>query len=72
MRKKYGKDGLVAQQAVVATGDTRGDQIAIMSGVKEDDEVVTSGQNKLQNGAAISVNNAIQPSNDPNPKPLER
>jgi membrane fusion protein (multidrug efflux system) len=67
-----GKDGLVAQQAVVATGDTRGDQIAIMSGVKEDDEVVTSGQNKLQNGAAISVNNAIQPSNDPNPKPLER
>jgi len=67
-----GKDSLVVQQAVVTTGDTRGDQIAILSGIKDGDEVVTSGQTKLQNGSAITVNNAIQPSNDPNPRPVER
>ena len=67
-----GKDSLVAQQAVVTTGDTRGDQIAIMSGLKDGDEVVSSGQTKLQNGSTISVNNTIQPSNDPNPHPVER
>jgi membrane fusion protein (multidrug efflux system) len=67
-----GKENLVAQQAVVTTGSTRGDQIAILMGVKEGDQIVTSGQTKLQNGSTISVNNAIQPSNDPNPHPVER
>jgi membrane fusion protein (multidrug efflux system) len=67
-----GKDSLLAQQAVVTTGDTRGDQIAILMGLKDGDEVVSSGQTKLQNGSTISVNNTIQPSNDPNPHPVER
>jgi membrane fusion protein (multidrug efflux system) len=39
-----GKDSLVAQQSVVTTGDTRGDQIAILSGIKDGDEVVTSAK----------------------------
>jgi membrane fusion protein (multidrug efflux system) len=67
-----GKESLVAQQAVVTTGGTRGDQIAILSGLKDGDQVVTSGQTKLQNGSVVTVNNAIQPSNDPNPHPTER
>ena len=67
-----GKESLVAQQAVVTTGATRGDQIAILSGLKDGDEVVTSGQAKLQNGSVITINNDIQPSNDPNPHPVER
>ncbi|MBS0365804.1 MAG: efflux RND transporter periplasmic adaptor subunit [Proteobacteria bacterium] len=62
---------LVAKQVFVTTGDTRGDQVAILSGVKEGDEVVTSGQIKLRNGVAIVVNNSVQPSDDPNPKPQE-
>ena len=67
-----GKEAVTVQQTVVTTGATRGDQIAVLSGLKEGDEVVSAGQNKLQNGAAIAINNTIQPSNDPNPSPVER
>jgi membrane fusion protein (multidrug efflux system) len=67
-----GKRQRIAQQTFITTGATRGDQIAVLSGVKEGDEVITAGQIKIQNGAAVAVNNAIQPSNEPNPKPVER
>ncbi|MBS0578576.1 MAG: efflux RND transporter periplasmic adaptor subunit [Proteobacteria bacterium] len=61
-------DALVAHQVFVTTGATRGDQVAILTGVKEGDEIVTSGQIKLRNGAQVTVNNAVQPANDPDPK----
>jgi membrane fusion protein (multidrug efflux system) len=67
-----GKEALIAKQTVVTTGETRGDQIAVLTGLKEGDEVVTTGQLKLQNGAHVAVDNAILPSNDPNPRPVER
>jgi membrane fusion protein (multidrug efflux system) len=67
-----GKQSLIARQAVVTTGQTRGDQIAVLSGLNEGDLVVSAGQAKLQNGAPVTVNNAVQPSNDPNPQPRER
>lgn len=67
-----GTSKLVAKQTVVTTGDTRGDQIAILAGLKEGDEVVSAGQTKLQNGSAVTVDNTIQPANDPNPRPVER
>ena len=40
-----------------------------VSGVKAGDEVVTSGVFKLRNGAAVVVNNKVQPGNNPTPKP---
>jgi len=67
-----GQPALIAKQTVVTTGQKRGDQIAVMSGLKEGDQVVSVGQTKLQNGSAVTVNNAIQPSNEPNPQPRER
>ena len=36
------------------------------------DEVVTAGQMKLRNGAPVTVNNSVQPSNDSNPTPPNR
>jgi membrane fusion protein (multidrug efflux system) len=63
---------LVARQVFVTTGATRGDQVAILKGIKEGDEVVTSGQIKLRNGVAVTVNNSVQPSNDPDPKVQDR
>ena len=60
------------QQSVVTTGESRGDQVAILSGVKEGDEVVTSGQVKLRNGMAVNISNATQPANDADPKPHEQ
>jgi membrane fusion protein (multidrug efflux system) len=57
------------RQQFVKLGGARGDQIAVVSGVKAGDEVVTSGVFKLRNGAAVLVNNKVQPSNSLKPKP---
>jgi membrane fusion protein (multidrug efflux system) len=65
-------EGLVVQQAFVTTGETRGDQVAILKGLKEGQQVVTSGQVKLKNGAPVKIDNAIQPANSPNPTPQEQ
>jgi len=58
----------VRQQFVKVEG-SRGDQVAVVSGVKPGEEVVTSGVFKLRNGAAVQVNNEVQPSNNPKPQP---
>jgi len=64
-----GKQELIAAQKFVQIGDTRGDQVAVLKGVSEGDEVVTAGQLKLRNGASVVVNNDVQVSNDANPNP---
>lgn len=58
----------VRQQFVKVEG-SRGDQVAVTSGVKGGDEVVSSGVFKLRNSAAVQVNNKVQPENNPAPKP---
>jgi membrane fusion protein (multidrug efflux system) len=57
------------RQQFVKLGGSRGDQIAVVSGVKPGDEVVTSGVFKLRNGGAVLVNNTVRPGNNPSPKP---
>ncbi len=63
---------LIAKQVFVTTGATRGDQVAILKGISEGDEVVTSGQIKLRNGALVTINNSVQPSSDPDPAPQDK
>jgi membrane fusion protein (multidrug efflux system) len=62
---------MAVKQQFVSTGDKRGDQVAVLTGVKDGDEVVTSGQVKLRNGMPININNEIQPANDSNPLPAD-
>ena len=62
---------LTAQQTFVTTGPTRGDQIAVLKGIKEGDEVVTSGQLKLKNGTPLEVSHELQPADDAHPSPQE-
>lgn len=57
------------RQQFVKLGSARGDQVAVVDGVKIGEEVVTSGVFKLRSGAAILVSNEIQPANDPTPDP---
>ncbi len=64
-----GKPYRGVRQQFVKVGVARGDQIAVTSGLKPGDEVVTSGVFKLRNGAAVQVNNKIRPSNSLKPKP---
>jgi membrane fusion protein, multidrug efflux system len=58
-----------ARQQFVKLGAGRGDQVAVVEGVKAGEEVVTSGVFKLRNNVAVLVNNSVQPSNNPAPKP---
>ncbi|HEV8121852.1 MAG TPA: efflux RND transporter periplasmic adaptor subunit [Candidatus Polarisedimenticolia bacterium] len=71
MQGKDGKDYKGVRQQVVKLGPSHGDQVAILSGVKPGEEVVTSGVFKLRNGAAVLVNNEVQPQNNPEPHPEE-
>ena len=57
------------RQQVVTLGAARGDQIAVLSGIEPGEEVVTSGVFKLRNGAAVQINNEVQPANSRAPKP---
>ena len=63
-----GKSYRGVRQQFVKLGPARGDQIAILSGLKAGDEVVTSGVFKLRNGAAVQINNKVRPSNNAAPK----
>jgi len=64
-----GKTYRGVRQQVVKLEGSRGDQVAVVSGLNPGDEVVTSGVFKLRNGAPVQVNNKVQPSNNPKPKP---
>ena len=66
-----GEEVLTAQQTFIKTGPTRGDQVAILSGVKEGDLLITSGQMKLKNGSPVHIDNSAAPLNDAAPTPQE-
>jgi len=59
-------------QRFVKLGESRGDQVAVRSGVNAGEEIVTSGVFKLRNGAAVLVNNQVQPANNPAPRVEDR
>ncbi len=61
--------GKVADQRFVKLGQNRGDQVRILEGVRAGEEIITSGVFKLRPNAPVRVNNAVQPSNSPNPNP---
>ena len=71
LKDDKGNAHLVAQQVFVTTGPTRGDQVAILTGLKAGQTVVTSGQLKLKNGTPAVIDNKVQPANSPNPTPQE-
>jgi membrane fusion protein (multidrug efflux system) len=60
---------LGVRQQFVKLGPARGDQVAVLTGVKPGEVIATSGAFKLRNGAAVKVNNQAQPGNNPAPKP---
>ncbi len=66
-----GKPALIAKQVFVTTGAARGDQVAILKGIKDGDLIVSAGQLKLKNGSPIIINNEITPTNDKAPKPID-
>jgi membrane fusion protein (multidrug efflux system) len=67
--QKSGKAYKGVRQQFVKLGPGKGDQVAILSGIKPGEEIVTSGVFKLRPNAAVQVNNKTVPSNNPAPKP---
>jgi len=53
---------LVAHQVFVKTGRQSEGRVEIKQGVKPGDVVVDAGQNRLTNGAAVTIDNSVQPS----------
>ena len=63
-----GAKQLVAKQRFVKVGERRGDQVAIMQGVKPGEQVVVAGQVKLREGSLVQINNSVLPPSNPQPK----
>ncbi len=69
MKDAKGKSYRGVRQQIVKIEGSRGDQVAIVSGVNAGDEIVSSGVFRLRNAAPVVVNNSVQPGNNPAPKP---
>jgi len=69
LKNPKGKTYRGVRQQFVKLAGARGDQVAVVSGLRPGDEVVSSGVFKLRNGAAVQVNNKVRPANNPAPKP---
>ena len=66
-----GEKQQVVRQQIVRLGLRRGDFVAVTSGLKEGDTVVTSGVFRLRPGSAVQVNNALAPNAELAPKPSD-
>jgi len=56
-----GKAGKVVRQQFVRLGEKRGDFVAVLSGVKAEETVVSTGVFKLRNGQSVVVDNSLAP-----------
>jgi membrane fusion protein, multidrug efflux system len=71
MQDPQGKEYKGVKEQFIKTGQSRGDMIAIVSGLKPGEEVVTSGVFRLKSGARVIVNNRIKPDSDLAPHPSD-
>ncbi len=62
---------MVVERRVVTLGEARGDRIAILSGLKAGELVVSEGQLKLMAGARVHVDNALALPSSLNPLPRQ-
>ncbi len=67
-----GSEGtLVVRQQIVRLGVHKGDYVAVTSGIKAGDTVVTSGVFRLRPGLPVVVNNSVAPDAKIAPKPKD-
>jgi membrane fusion protein, multidrug efflux system len=64
-----GTKQLVVRQQIVRLGEQKGDFVAVVSGLKEGDTIVTSGVFKLRPGTPVVVNNSVAPDSKLAPTP---
>jgi membrane fusion protein (multidrug efflux system) len=69
--EKSGQPAKLVRQQFAQLGEKRGDFVAVLSGLKAGDIVVSTGVFKLRNGQDVVVDNALAPEFNLNPKPAE-
>lgn len=67
-----GEPGQVLRQQFVRLGEKRGDFVAVLSGLKADEQVVSTGVFKLRNGIPVVIDNSQAPDFEIAPKPENR
>ncbi len=67
--EKTKQESLVLRQQFIRTGETRGDFVAVTKGLKEGQQVVSTGAFKLRNGTTVVVDNKLEPKFKLNPEP---
>jgi membrane fusion protein (multidrug efflux system) len=63
------KGGKALRQQFVRLGEKRGDFVAVASGLKEGEAIVSTGVFKLRNGQAVLVDNRLAPPFKEAPRP---
>lgn len=71
MKDAKGNSYRGVRQQIVKIEGSRGDQVAVTSGLNPGDEIVSSGVFRLRNGAPVLVNNTVKPENSANPRPRD-
>jgi len=69
--EKTGQAEKVLRQQFVRLGTARGDFVAVVSGLKENESIVTSGVFKLRPGEAVVIDNTLAPDAQLAPKPSD-
>lgn len=69
--EKNGADEKVLRQQFVRLGEARGDFVEVVSGLNENENIVTAGVFKLRNGQAVIIDNTLQPEFKLNPVPAD-
>ncbi|HMD60644.1 MAG TPA: efflux RND transporter periplasmic adaptor subunit [Opitutaceae bacterium] len=69
--KDTGAMQYIVRQQIVRLGSHRGDFVAVLSGLKVGDTIVTSGVFRLRPGSAVNVNNSVAPKPELAPKPSD-
>jgi membrane fusion protein (multidrug efflux system) len=69
MKDQQGKTYKGVREQFVKVGQTRGDLVAVDSGLNPGEEIVTSGVFRLRNAAPIIINNDIKPGSELTPTP---
>jgi membrane fusion protein (multidrug efflux system) len=69
--EKTGKETQSIRQQFVKVGESRGDLVSIVDGLKPGETIVSTGVFKLRNGMPVTINNELAPKPQLDPKPVD-
>jgi membrane fusion protein (multidrug efflux system) len=69
--EKTKQESLILRQQFIRTGETRGDFVAVTNGLKENEQIVSTGVFKLRNGMNVVVDNKLAPKSELGPQPSD-